>query len=110
MHSPKISILILIALLGLPIHAAAEPTPSRVSQVAAAPTATAADTELALELKVLEKSLEMEQKLLEAHKDAVAGQQKNIDWWVSFIGIFMAVVAYLAVLSPISSIAVKAKA
>lgn len=100
MHSPKISALILIPLLGSPIYAAAEPSSARVSQVAAAPTATAADTERALELKVLEKSLKMERKLLEAHKDTVAGQQKNIDWWVSFIGIFMAVVALLGGVIP----------
>lgn len=100
MHSPKISILILIALLGLPIHAAAEPTPARASQVATAPTATAADTELALELKVLEKSLEMERKLLEAHKEAVAGQQKSVDWWIAFISFAMAVVALLGGVIP----------
>ncbi|WP_373740310.1 hypothetical protein [Neisseria sp.] len=53
-----------------------------------------------MELNVLEKTLEIEKRLLDTHKTAVEGQQKSMDWWFGFLSFAMAVIALLSGLIP----------
>lgn len=44
-----------------------------------------------IELKVLEKTLELNKEKLEIQEKVVAGQQKSIDWWIGIVSLIFAI-------------------
>lgn len=65
-----------------------------VQQASAVSVVAKSDDELRekeIELKVLEKILELNKEKLEIQEKVVAGQQKSIDWWIGIVSLIFAI-------------------